>query len=148
MDLNPYRKQGQCKAWHIPSTKNLTLWPLKSIGFQIFLRTKHVPNLVKIHWRMLRKSYYIPLQLRWRGNNKLWTNWRSNRALLYNKPSILIPDSWSGGNQFFSGPNWFLTDLSDGPTCLGISGTLEYPIFWFTQSLSYMFFTYFPESQI
>jgi hypothetical protein len=23
------------------------------------------------------------------NQNKLWTNWRSNRALLYNKPSIL-----------------------------------------------------------
>ena len=29
------------------------LWPLKSIGFQILLRTKYVPSLVKIHWRML-----------------------------------------------------------------------------------------------
>jgi hypothetical protein len=46
-------KQGQCKAWCIPSPKNLTLWPWKSIGFQILLRTKYVPSLVKIHWRML-----------------------------------------------------------------------------------------------
>ena len=46
-------KQGQCKAWHIPSPKYLTRWPWKSIGFQILLRTKHVPSLVKIHWRML-----------------------------------------------------------------------------------------------
>ena len=29
------------------------LWPWKSIGFQILLRTKYVPSLVKIHWRML-----------------------------------------------------------------------------------------------
>ena len=29
------------------------LWPWKSIGFQILLRTKCVPSLVKIHWRML-----------------------------------------------------------------------------------------------
>jgi hypothetical protein len=28
-------------------------WPWKSIGFQILLRTKFVPSLVKIHWRML-----------------------------------------------------------------------------------------------
>ena len=61
------------------------LWPWKSIGFQILLRTKYVPSLVKIHWRMLilecsqgcygrtdgRKRYYIPSQLRWRGDNKL-----------------------------------------------------------------------------
>jgi hypothetical protein len=30
-----------------------TRWPWKSIGFQILLRTKYVPSLVKIHWRML-----------------------------------------------------------------------------------------------
>ena len=29
------------------------LWPWKSIEFQILLRTKYVPSLVKIHWRML-----------------------------------------------------------------------------------------------
>ena len=32
---------------------DLDLWPWKSIGFQIFLRTKYVPSLVKIHWKML-----------------------------------------------------------------------------------------------
>jgi hypothetical protein len=41
----------------IPRLKNwpgdLDLWPWKSIGFQILLRTKYVPSLVKIHWRML-----------------------------------------------------------------------------------------------
>jgi hypothetical protein len=31
----------------------LDLWPWKSIGFQILLRSKYVPSLVKIHWRML-----------------------------------------------------------------------------------------------
>ena len=36
-------------------SKNLTWWPWpwKSIGFQILLRTRYVPSLVKIHWRML-----------------------------------------------------------------------------------------------
>ena len=34
-------------------TLTFDLWPWKSIGFQIFLRTKYVPSLVKIHWRML-----------------------------------------------------------------------------------------------
>jgi hypothetical protein len=29
------------------------LWPWKSIGFQTLLRTKYVPSLIKIHWRML-----------------------------------------------------------------------------------------------
>ena len=40
-----------------PHLKNwpgdLDLWPWKSIGFQILLRTKYLPSLVKIHWRML-----------------------------------------------------------------------------------------------
>ena len=53
--INP--KQGQRKACCIPSPKNLTgdldLWAWKSIGFQILLRTKYVPGLVKVHWRML-----------------------------------------------------------------------------------------------
>ena len=31
----------------------MRLWPWKSIGFQILLRTRYVPSLVKIHWRML-----------------------------------------------------------------------------------------------
>ena len=33
--------------------KSLTRWPWKSIGFQTLLRTKYVPSLVKIQWRML-----------------------------------------------------------------------------------------------
>ena len=36
-----------------PWPLNYDLWPWKSIGFQIFVRTKYVPSLVKIHWRML-----------------------------------------------------------------------------------------------
>ena len=43
-DISP-----RLKIW--PS--HLDLWPWKSIGFQILLRTKYVPSLVKIHWRML-----------------------------------------------------------------------------------------------
>ena len=34
-------------------TVTCDLWPWKSIGFQILLRTKYVPSMVKIHWRML-----------------------------------------------------------------------------------------------
>jgi hypothetical protein len=34
-------------------TLTFDLWPWKSIGFQTLLRTKYVPSLVKIHWRML-----------------------------------------------------------------------------------------------
>jgi hypothetical protein len=58
--LHRQNKQGQCKAWHIPLplkidlvTLTFDIWPWKSIGFQILLRTKYVPSLVKIHWRML-----------------------------------------------------------------------------------------------
>jgi hypothetical protein len=34
-------------------TLTFDLWPWKSIGFQTLLRTKYVPSLVKVHWRML-----------------------------------------------------------------------------------------------
>jgi hypothetical protein len=34
-------------------TLTIDLWPWKSIGFQILLRTKYVPSLVKIHLRIL-----------------------------------------------------------------------------------------------
>jgi hypothetical protein len=61
----PKWEQGQRKAWRIPSTKNLTvtlafdLWPSKSIGFQILLRTKYISSLVTIHWRMLILRVFI-----------------------------------------------------------------------------------------
>ena len=74
---------------------DLDLWPWKSIGFHILLRTKYVPSLVKIHWRMLilecsqgcdgrRKRYYIPSQLRWRGDK----NWKIYSTLLQDIPLI------------------------------------------------------------
>ena len=34
-------------------TLTFDLWPWKSMRFQTLLRTKYVPSLVKIHWRML-----------------------------------------------------------------------------------------------
>jgi hypothetical protein len=34
-------------------TLTFDLWPWKSIRFQTLIRTKYVPSLVKIHWRML-----------------------------------------------------------------------------------------------
>jgi hypothetical protein len=62
------------KIW--PS--DLDLWPWKSIGFQTLLRTKHVPSLVKIHWRMLilehsQGCYAINI---WPGDIDLWP-WKS-----------------------------------------------------------------------
>jgi hypothetical protein len=39
--------------FYISDENSSDLWPWKSIGFQILLRTKYVPSLVKIHWRML-----------------------------------------------------------------------------------------------
>ena len=33
------------------------IWPWKSIGFQILVRTKYEPSWVKIHWRMLILEY-------------------------------------------------------------------------------------------
>ena len=40
-------------AKNYPVTLTFDLWPWKSIGFQTLLRTKYVPSLVKIHWKML-----------------------------------------------------------------------------------------------
>jgi hypothetical protein len=49
--------KGNAKRGVSPRLKiwpgDLDLWPWKSIGFQILLRTKYVPSLVKIHWGML-----------------------------------------------------------------------------------------------
>ena len=49
--------KGNAKQGVSPRLKiwpgNLDIWPWKSIGFPILLRTKYVPSLVKIHWRML-----------------------------------------------------------------------------------------------
>ena len=51
------RNKGNAKRGVSPRLKiwpgDLDLWPWKSIGFQILLKTKYVPSLVKIHWRML-----------------------------------------------------------------------------------------------
>jgi hypothetical protein len=59
-------------------SKNLTLWPWKSIWFQILLRTNYVPSLVKIHWRMLilecsQGCYAVKI---WPGDLDLWP-WKS-----------------------------------------------------------------------
>ena len=73
----------------------LDLWPMrlgpwKSIGFQIVLRTKHVPSLVKIHWRMLILEFTRMLC----GKNLTWWPWQSIgfQILLRTKyvPSITI----------------------------------------------------------
>ena len=56
--------------WHWP----LTLWPWKWIVFQTFIRTKYVPSLVKIHWRVLildcsQGCYRVTI---WPGDIDLW----------------------------------------------------------------------------
>jgi hypothetical protein len=49
--------KGNAKRGVSPRLKikpcDLDLWPWKSIWFQILLRSRYVPSLVKIHWRML-----------------------------------------------------------------------------------------------
>ena len=54
---NPQKNKGNAKrgvSLHLKIWPcDLNLWPWKSVGFQILLRTKYVPSLVKIHWRML-----------------------------------------------------------------------------------------------
>jgi hypothetical protein len=70
------------KVWH----GDLDLWPWKSIGFQTLLRTKYVPSLFKIHWRMLILVFTRMLILEcsqgcyavtiWPGDIDLWP-WKS-----------------------------------------------------------------------
>ena len=55
-------------------TLTFDLWPWKSIGFQTLLRTKYVPSLVKIHWRMLilecsQRCYTVQI---WPSDLDLW----------------------------------------------------------------------------
>ena len=45
-----FSNKGNAKRGVSP---RLTIWPWKTIGFQILLRTMYVPCLVKIHWKML-----------------------------------------------------------------------------------------------
>ena len=74
--------KGNAKRGVSPRLKiwpgDLDLWPRKSIGFQILLRTKYVPSLVKIHWRMLileclQGCYAVKI---WLGDLDLWP-WKS-----------------------------------------------------------------------
>jgi hypothetical protein len=55
------KNKGNAKRGISPCLKiwpgDLDLWPWKSIGFHILLRTKYVPSLVKIHWGMLILDY-------------------------------------------------------------------------------------------
>ena len=58
-------KKGNAKRGVSPCLKispcDLDLWPWKSIGFQILLRSKYVPSLVKIHlWPMTLKINRVP----------------------------------------------------------------------------------------
>ena len=72
----------------------LDLWPWKSIRFQTLLRTKYVPSLVKIHWRMLilecsQGCYAVKI---WPGDHDPWP-WKSieSQTLLWTKyvPSLV-----------------------------------------------------------
>jgi hypothetical protein len=61
-----------------PVTLTIDLWPWQLIGFQTLLRTKYVPSLVKIHWRMLilecsEGCYAVKI---WPGDLDLWP-WKS-----------------------------------------------------------------------
>ena len=74
--------KGNAKCGVSPRLKirpcDLDLWPWKSIGFQTLLRTKYVPSLVKIHWRILilecsQGCYAVKI---WPGDLDLWP-WKS-----------------------------------------------------------------------
>ena len=52
-DQNPLKDVDSREFTRMLCGKHLTRWPWKSTGFQTLLRTKFVPSLVKINWRML-----------------------------------------------------------------------------------------------
>jgi hypothetical protein len=75
---DPNNNKGNTKRGVSPRLKirpcDLDHWPWKSIGFQILLRSKYVPSLVKIHWRMLilecsQGGYAVKI---WPGDIDLW----------------------------------------------------------------------------
>jgi hypothetical protein len=79
----------------------LTRWPWKSIGFQILLRTKNVPSLVKIHWRMLilectQGCYVVNI---WRGDNKAVMIWSVFHCKLLHL-NLLLWNHWTKLNPF------------------------------------------------
>ena len=74
MDSRVFTRMLCVKIW----PGDIDLWPWKSIGFQTLLRTKYVPGLVKIHWRMLilecsQECYVVKI---WTGDLDLWP-WKS-----------------------------------------------------------------------
>ena len=60
------------------------LWPCQSIGFQILLRTKYVPGLVKIHWRDVDSRVFTRMVC-----GKKLTQWPWPLTLKINR----VPDS-------------------------------------------------------
>ena len=70
--------KGNAKRGVSPRLKirpcNRDLWPWKSTGFQILLRSKYVPSLVNIHWRMsiLQRSQGCYAVKIWPGDIDLW----------------------------------------------------------------------------
>ena len=77
LELKTKINEGNTKRGVSPRLKiwpgDLDLWPWKYIWFQILLRTKHVPSLVKIHWRMLILVFTRML----RGKNLTQWPWKS-----------------------------------------------------------------------
>jgi hypothetical protein len=81
------------------------LWPWKSIGFQILLRFKYVPSLVKIHWRMLILVFTRMLRSKnltrwhWPLTDFMWRNRTPFGKRVVNKYGSVCNNCWS----FFHG---------------------------------------------
>jgi hypothetical protein len=109
-------------------SKNLTLWPWKSIGFQILLRTKYVPSFVKIHWRMLILEwsqgcygrtvallYPFATSLARRGDNKIirsvikfnWINWRRTSSNFWLHYMKIYPSEYKTGKKVNRYNRWW-----------------------------------------
>jgi hypothetical protein len=92
--------KGNAKRGISPRLKirpcDLDLWPWKSIGFQTLLRTKYVPSLVKIHWRILilecsQGCYTVKI---WPSDIDLWP-WKS----IGFQTLLLLWNPWTKLNQ-------------------------------------------------
>jgi hypothetical protein len=90
------------------------LWPWKSIGFQILLRIKYVPSLVKIHWRMLILECSQGL---WR------TDGRTDGSVTISPRQL----SWRGDKKKSSCPFMWMEHCSIG----GIKTFLRFTIHWY-----------------
>jgi hypothetical protein len=70
------------KYWYFRSLKHF--WDCNFNFVNVLELHQSMEERKMIQWKSFDLAFHFSF-----NQNKLWTNWRSNRALLYNKPSIL-----------------------------------------------------------